>query len=174
MSNIDRLWAPWRVKYIRECSSAKSKTKKSPCIFCSAIKDPVNKFVVAQNKTAFAVLNIYPYNNGHLMVAPRRHAPDIGVLDEEECLDLFKMLNYMRDTLKKVLNPEGFNIGINEGRVSGAGIPGHLHMHIVPRWKGDTNFMPVTSSTKVVSQSLQELLTILKDAKAKRVKGSRR
>jgi ATP adenylyltransferase len=118
--------------------------------------------VFASNKKAFAVLNIYPYNNGHVMVAPRRHVADIGGLNAEEADGLFSLLKDVRLLLKTKLGPEGFNIGINEGRAAGAGIPGHLHIHVVPRWTGDTNFMPAVSGTKVIPQSLEELLELLR------------
>ncbi len=110
------------------------------------------------------MLNIYPYNNGHLLVFPLRHVRDISQLSEEEFLDLFKCLDKAKRLLGKVLRPDGYNIGFNLGRASGAGITGHLHMHIVPRWYGDTNFMPLLSNTKIISQSLKELAKSLKDA----------
>jgi len=108
------------------------------------------------------MLNIFPYNNGHLMVAPLRHVRDISLLDKEEILDLFASLNRAKALLEKVLSPDGYNIGINVSRTAGAGIPGHLHIHIVPRWNGDTNFMPVLNNTKIISQSLEELHKRLK------------
>jgi ATP adenylyltransferase len=110
------------------------------------------------------MLNIYPYNNGHLLIAPLRHLRDIGQLREEEILDLFKSMNKAKQLLQKVLKPEGYNIGFNLTRTAGAGITGHLHLHIVPRWSGDTNFMPVISNTKIISQSLGELARRLKNA----------
>jgi ATP adenylyltransferase len=109
-----------------------------------------------------AMLNIFPYNNGHIMVSPLRHIKELSGLKEVEILDLFKTLNKVTRGLNLVLKPDGFNIGINISRSAGAGIPGHLHIHIVPRWQGDTNFMPVVSDTKIVSQSLDELYKQLK------------
>jgi len=159
MTDVKKLWAPWRAAYLRP---AAGRRKTQGCIFCAAVNDPRKNMVFASNKKAFAVLNIYPYNNGHVMVAPRRHVADIGGLSAEEADGLFSLLKDVRLLLKTKLGPEGFNIGINEGRAAGAGIPGHLHIHVVPRWTGDTNFMPVVSGTKVIPQSLEELLELLR------------
>jgi ATP adenylyltransferase len=152
---MDKLWAPWRINYVQG--------KKSPgCLFCRA-KD----HLVFKTEYSFCLLNIFPYNNGHLMVSPKRHVKDLGQLKNDEVLDLIKALVLAKKLLTKILKPEGFNIGINSGSVAGAGIPGHLHIHIVPRWKGDTNFMPVLAQTKIISQSLEELLKKLRHAYAK-------
>jgi ATP adenylyltransferase len=113
------------------------------------------------------MLNIYPYNNGHLMISPKRHVRDLTQLKEAEMLDFIKALNKAKKLLDKVLKPDGYNIGANLGRAAGAGITGHLHLHIVPRWVGDTNFMSVTGSTKVISQSLKDLYKLLRDAQSK-------
>jgi len=108
------------------------------------------------------MLNIFPYNNGHVMVAPNRHVASLDKLKEKELLELLKLINRTKNKLDKCLRPEGYNIGANIGRIAGAGFPGHVHIHIVPRWNGDTNFMPVIGNTKVISQSLQELYKKLK------------
>jgi ATP adenylyltransferase len=113
------------------------------------------------------MLNLYPYNNGHLMVSPKRHIRDIAQLKETEMLDLMKALNKAKGLLDKVLKPDGYNIGANLGRAGGAGITGHLHLHIVPRWVGDSNFMSITGSTRVISQSLKDLYKRLKNAESK-------
>jgi ATP adenylyltransferase len=113
------------------------------------------------------MLNIYPYNNGHLMIAPLRHVKDLSSLNDAELLDLMRSVEKARSLLSKALKPDGFNIGVNMSRVAGAGIPGHLHVHIVPRWNGDTNFMPVIGNTKVISQSLDALHKLLRHAYAK-------
>jgi ATP adenylyltransferase len=153
---MDKLWAPWRITYVQG-------KKKSGCIFCQAKRQGAKKdFVLFKTKRSLALLNIFPYNNGHLMVAPLRHVRDISMLDNEEALDLFKSLSRAKALLEKVLSPDGYNIGINVSRTAGAGIPGHLHIHIVPRWNGDTNFMPVLNNTKIISQSLEELYKRLK------------
>jgi len=122
---------------------------------------------VFESAHSICLLNIFPYNNGHLMVAPKKHVKDLDELDSEQLLALVQDLLEAKKLLSKVLKPEGFNIGINSGTVAGAGIPGHLHIHIVPRWTGDTNFMPVLGGTKVISQSLEELRKRLRNAHAK-------
>lgn len=150
---MDKLWAPWRISYI---SNAK---KQKGCIFCAAAKSRADKknLVLFRSRSVFAILNKYPYNNGHLMISPYRHIKDLKSFSQEEILDMFSTLNKMQDILRQTLKPDGFNIGINAGRSAGAGIPDHLHMHIVPRWREDTNFMPVLFDTKIISQSLDEL-----------------
>ena len=152
---MDKLWAPWRVKYV-----TKIITKIKGCLFCRILqeknKDKKN-YVFVRTKHSFAVLNIYPYNNGHTLIVPNRHVKDLAQLTNEEREDLLNVLIYCQRLLDKVLTPAGYNVGINLGKVSGAGIPGHLHIHLVPRWRGDVNFMPVTGYTKVISQSLRTL-----------------
>lgn len=146
---MDILWAPWREKYI--------KIKKSKgCLFCRVAKGKKN-LIFLRSKYFFSMLNLYPYNNGHSIVSPYKHIKDTTSLKKEEILDLIFTLNKTISILNKVLKPQGFNIGINLGRVAGAGVIGHLHIHIVPRWKGDTNFMPLISNSKVISQSLKKL-----------------
>lgn len=152
--NVDRLWAPWRVKYV---TSLDKKTKA--CVFCKALKDKNDKknFIFERRKHAYGIFNIYPYNNGHVLIVANRHVGDLPRLSREEKQDLFELLESTKSILQKVLKPTGFNIGINIGRVAGAGFPGHIHIHLVPRWKGDVNFMPVTANTKIVSQSMRVL-----------------
>lgn len=151
---MDRLWAPWRSKFVRG-------KKKRQCIFCLK-KGPVKEAgVVKKSKFSFAMLNIYPYNNGHVMVSPYRHVKDLRELNDKELLDIMRLVQRMQGVLEKKLKPHGFNIGINTGTVAGAGYKDHIHIHIVPRWNGDTNFMPVTGSTKVLPQSLSELHKLL-------------
>lgn len=154
---MDRLWAPWRIKYIK-------KPRAKICIFCKYAREKQKKeeFVLKRTNYSIAVLNLYPYNNGHLMVAPKRHIKEIKDLTEEEVIDIYNLLCKFMDILKMVLKPEGFNIGINIGKVAGAGIEGHLHIHIVPRWEADTNFMSTVAETKVISQSLKELARLIK------------
>ncbi|MBL7151715.1 MAG: HIT domain-containing protein [Candidatus Omnitrophica bacterium] len=158
---MDRLWAPWRINYIKARKGGK-------CIFCKAGRDPKGgDYVIFRSRHCLAVLNIFPYNNGHIMVSPRRHVADISRLNKEEALDLFRSLNRAKKLLEKIMRPEGYNIGMNIQKSAGAGITGHLHIHIVPRWTGDTNFMPVTSDTRVICQSLEELHKLLKNADSK-------
>jgi len=155
---MDKLWAPWRINYV----SGKNKAKG--CIFCSAKNGISKDYVIFKSRLTIVMLNIYPYNNGHLLVSPLRHLRDISQLRQDEVVDLFKCLNKAKALLQKTLRPQGFNIGLNLTRTAGAGITGHLHIHIVPRWEGDTNFMPVVSNTKVISQSLEALARCLKNA----------
>ena len=154
---MDKLWAPWRINYIKNAN------KKGKCIFC----DSNHNFVVFKTRESVCMLNIYPYNNGHLMVAPKRHIRDLSQLNDAQTLDLIKALNKAKKLLDKVLKPDGYNIGANLGHAAGAGIAGHLHLHIVPRWVGDTNFMSTVSSTKIISQSLKDLYKRLKYAESK-------
>lgn len=145
------LWAPWRMLYITKAS------KEKGCFICKAAKAPENpdNLVVDLSKHSIAILNRYPYNNGHLLVAPLRHIPSLEDMNEDEILDLNILLKKMLRLLKQKYRPDGFNIGANLGRVAGAGLPGHFHLHIVPRWNGDTNFMPVLSETKVLPENLK-------------------
>lgn len=157
---INRLWAPWRIKYIRN-----KKSKK--CIFCEGVKHKNKEYIILRTKYSIAMLNIYPYNNGHIMVSPVRHIKDLSQLKEDETLDLFRVLNKVKRLLDRALKPDGYNIGINISKAAGAGIIGHLHIHVVPRWIGDSNFMPIVANTKLIPQSLEELYRQLKHAKSK-------
>lgn len=154
-----RLWAPWRAAYV---TGAHAEVKG--CLFCRKGRSRRGKAdqVLVRGRFAFSLLNKFPYNNGHLMVAPYRHVARIGHLREEEWLDLWRLTDDGVQRLGRALSPHGYNLGINLGRVAGAGIPGHLHLHIVPRWTGDTNFMPVLAQTRVISQSLETAYRILK------------
>lgn len=156
MSPLSRLWAPWRSVFL-------SARKTGPCIFCTARKARSDRrhHVVARGQEVFALLNRYPYNNGHVMVAPYRHVGRLERLRPSEWGEILRMSQQLTARLTTTLRPHGFNIGFNLGRAGGAGIPGHLHLHIVPRWNGDTNFMPVIGQTKVVSQALNEVFTLL-------------
>jgi len=135
---LNRLWAPWRIKYV-------SNPNKKGCIFCKAFKErkDYSNLVILRSKYCFVILNIYPYNNGHMMVVPNRHIKDLEKLSRDEVLDLTATMIKTKNIIKDILRPDGFNIGINIGKVAGAGVKSHLHIHIVPRWNGDTNFMPV-------------------------------
>jgi len=156
---MDRLWAPWRLEYV----TAEEKDSHDGCLFCVkyAEDDDAKNYVVKRGKTCFCLLNIYPYNNGHLMVAPLRHVADLSDLNMEERSEMMELAVEMKELLQKKINPHGFNIGINCGAIAGAGITDHLHLHIVPRWSGDTNFMPVINDTRVIPQSLDALYEIL-------------
>ncbi len=147
------LWAPWRMRFIEG-------RRRGSCFFCEYARAKGrdrDNFVVARGATCFAVLNRYPYNNGHLMVAPLAHKGRLGLLGGRERAELLDMLVEMQEAVGRALRPHGYNIGLNLGRVAGAGVPGHLHFHLVPRWEADTNFMPVVGLTKVIPQSLEAL-----------------
>lgn len=161
---MDKLWAPWRSKYITKVGSIKE------CIFCSKPKSKKDKanHIVFRSRHSFAILNIYPYNNGHIMIVPYRHVNDITKLSDEEIIDIMHLLRKSQELLSKTMNPGGYNIGINVGKAAGAGLKDHAHIHLVPRWVGDVNFMPVFASTKVISESLDALYDKLK--KCSRVK----
>lgn len=156
---MKKLWAPWRINYIRQ-----NKVERG-CLLCKIASDrkrDKENLVFLREKEAFCVLNKFPYNNGHVMICPTAHKKDLKELTGSEILCLASLIIKTQGFLNKALSPQGFNIGINVGRVSGAGIEKHLHVHIVPRWIGDTNFMPVISDTRVISQSLTELYKQLK------------
>lgn len=150
---MNMLWAPWRVAYIQQ-----SKHKK--CILCTIgknRKEDKKNLVLLRGKYSFSLLNLYPYNNGHFMACPLRHTKTLEGLRKEEIAELFDMIKKTKRLTDKALRPNAYNIGLNLGRVSGAGILGHIHVHVVPRWNGDTNFMPVLAHTKVMPQSLASL-----------------
>ncbi|MGH2663584.1 MAG: HIT family protein [Actinomycetota bacterium] len=149
---MERLWAPWRMEYI---GSAREGGEQG-CIFCEKPKegDDERVYILARTELSFAILNTYPYNSGHLMVAPFRHEGDLENLKEDELLDLQRLIQRCIKALKEAMQPDGFNLGMNLGLVAGAGIPDHLHWHVVPRWSGDTNFMPVVGETKVLPELL--------------------
>ncbi len=156
------LWAPWRLDYI---VAAKQEEAPSGCFICRYLvdtNDPAN-YVVRRGKHSVVILNRYPYNNGHLLVAPLGHKASLSDLNDEESLEIHQQLQLMTVALQATLNPDGFNVGLNLGRVAGAGLPGHLHWHVVPRWSGDTNFMTVCADTHVIPQSLAELYRLLMD-----------
>ena len=153
---MEKLWSPWRSKYIESLSKKKDDDE---CIFCEAAKNDVNdpeNLLVRKGELTFTLLNLYPYNNGHLMIIPFRHIGDLDDLSNQEGSEIFRELQLARRALLDISQPQGFNIGANLGRIGGAGIYEHIHFHIVPRWSGDTNFMPVLGEVKVISQELKE------------------
>ena len=153
---MEKLWSPWRSKYIESLSNEMDDDK---CIFCEAAKNDVNdpeSLLVRKGELTFTLLNLYPYNNGHLMTVPFRHIGDLDDLSDQEGSEIFRELQLARRALLDISKPQGFNIGANLGRIGGAGIDEHIHFHIVPRWSGDTNFMPVLGDVKVISQELKE------------------
>jgi ATP adenylyltransferase len=155
---MKQLWAPWRMTYIDEGS------KEPGCILCDKSKqsDLREALVIAQTAHSVVMLNKYPYNNGHLLLAPKRHEHNISGLSAEEYSDLNEALRRSVDIVRRALNPGGINLGMNLGRCAGAGIEDHLHWHVVPRWEGDTNFMPVVGETRVMPQHLLDSYDRLK------------
>lgn len=151
---MEKLYAPWREQFIK-----KTKSKKTHCIFCekSQEKNDKKNFIIKRYAHCFVIINLYPYNAGHVMVAPYRHCKDITELTQAERLDIMNAAALATSAIQIACNPEGFNIGFNLGAVAGAGIPGHIHLHIVPRWNGDTNFMPIIADTKHISLDLAVL-----------------
>ena len=150
---MEHLWAPWRLEFIKG-------PRPGGCFFCDAAKaalaDEPAHLVLARTATAIAILNRYPYNNGHLMVAPIAHVATLELLPPATATDVMALTQRALRVLQNVLTPEGFNVGINQGKVAGAGVADHVHQHVVPRWGGDTNFMPVIADTKVLNESLSK------------------
>ncbi|RJQ32925.1 MAG: HIT domain-containing protein [Actinobacteria bacterium] len=155
---MEKLWAPWRMKYIMS-------EQPKGCIFCVKPSEDTDKdnYILHRSKHAFVIMNIFPYNNGHLMVVPYRHLSDFEMLNTEEKAEIMDLISLSIKALKKAFNPEGFNVGMNIGRIAGAGIADHLHAHVVPRWGADTNYMPVIADTKVLSEALEDTYIRLKD-----------
>src|SRR5262249_52989043 len=150
---MDQLWAPWRLSYV---AKALAPTSNDSCFLCEglAADDDRRYLIVLRTPRSVVVLNRFPYNNGHVLVAPRLHKGRLDELDPDELLETMETLRRMVGALDGLLHPDGYNIGLNLGVAAGAGLPGHLHWHVVPRWHGDTNFMPILANTKVIVQSL--------------------
>jgi ATP adenylyltransferase len=146
------LWAPWRMEYILEAKDQ----SLDECIFCTLPRAQADRdnLILWRGRQAFVLLNKFPYNPGHLMVVPYTHTAELDDLVPDQLTDLMLSLRRAVGCLRRAMNPDGYNIGINLGRVAGAGIPGHVHYHVVPRWDGDQNFMPVIAETKVIPQHL--------------------
>ena len=156
---MESLHAPWRIEYIL---ARKPELKEGLFTRIAQSSDDEANFVVVRDRTCFALLNRYPYNGGHLMVVPYKEVADLNGLTDEEAADLWKLVRRCLNALTAVMKPDGFNVGINLGKVAGAGILEHLHIHIVPRWNGDTNFMPVIANTGVVPDALKEIAAKLR------------
>ena len=157
---MERLWAPWRLSYV---ASGKPPTAGDACFICEGLADSDDRArLIARRAThSVVVLNRFPYNNGHLLIAPKSHKADLRDLTNDESLELQQLLCELIEVLDKAIHPDGYNIGLNLGRVAGAGLPGHLHWHLVPRWNGDTNFMPVVTDHRVIVQSLDSFYDLL-------------
>ncbi len=159
---MKKMWSPWRSNYIE---SFKNKSDEDECVFCNAVSenpDDKESLVVFKGQTSFIMLNLYPYNNGHLMVIPNRHISDPLELSDDEIMEIMKLNKLAMTAVKNVMHPHGFNFGANIGKAAGAGIHEHIHFHLVPRWQGDTNFMPVLGEVKIISQDLLETKKNLK------------
>ena len=159
----DNLWAPWRLEYIR----ALSDKDDDGCFLCRYAGQPeqdASHQVIWRGPTCLTVFNQFPYNNGHLLIAPLAHKADLDELDDATLDELIRTVRDAKRLLKETTSAHGFNVGMNFGRCAGAGLPGHLHVHIVPRWDGDTNFMAVVGSTRVISQSIEALLAQMREA----------
>jgi ATP adenylyltransferase len=169
--NYEQLWAPWRLGYILGDQPAEPVRDEKPllpgadpeCFLCQDAQegDDHGRYVVHRGPLTVTVLNRYPYNNGHLLVAPRRHLGGLTELDDATHLELMQVLSRMVGILQKKLEPQGFNVGLNLGRPAGAGLPDHLHWHVVPRWMGDTHFMPILAGVRVIPQSLEALWELM-------------
>jgi len=157
---MDHLWAPWRLAYV---AAAKPPAENDPCFICRGLTDSKDRehLIALRTPHSVVVLNRFPYNNGHLLIAPKAHIGNLHDLTAEQILDTQQTLTRMLRLLDGLVHPEGYNIGLNLGRVAGAGLPGHVHWHIVPRWNGDTNFMPVLADVKVIAQALDALYDAL-------------
>ena len=157
---MDQLWAPWRLAYV---AAAKPPTDRDPCFICAGLaeQDDRKNLIALRTQKSVVVLNRFPYNNGHILIAPQAHKAKLQDLDADEILDTQQALARMIDVLDATMRPEGYNVGLNVGRVAGAGLPGHVHWHIVPRWNGDTNFMPVLGDVRVIAQSLEALYDLV-------------
>lgn len=151
------LWAPWRIEYI-------TGKREEGCFFCKypAENNDRERLILYRGKKTFVVMNYYPYNNGHIMIAPYRHTSEIADLDNETKLEMMLLVDHSIRIFREEMSAQGFNVGLNLGDVAGAGVKDHLHMHVVPRWSGDTNFMPVIGNTKVISEGLQDTWLKLK------------
>jgi ATP adenylyltransferase len=153
---VKRLWAPWRLEYIR------SADEQDGCVFCRAARAGDEEgLVVHRGERAFVLVNRFPYASGHLMVAPARHTGDFGTLDAEEIVEIHRLAGTALGVLAESMHPQGFNLGWNLGRIAGAGVVDHVHLHVVPRWAGDTNFMPVLADTRVLPEALETTRTTL-------------
>ena len=161
MANF-RIWAPWRLAYVKDAS----KDIEEECIFCAkpAQDDDVANLIVHRGEHSFVILNLFPYTNGHLMVAPYDHVGRLQDLPAETTAEMMALAQRAMGRLEEVYEPHGFNVGFNQGRVAGAGVEHHIHLHVVPRWGGDTNFMPVIADTRVMPQTLEQSYEALKGA----------
>lgn len=156
------LWAPWRIEYIRTLADE----RQAGCFLCNYAAAPDKdggNGVLWRSDTCLTTFNQFPYSPGHLLVAPLTHAPNLEDLDEAVLTELMRQVRDAKRLLDAVCGPHGYNVGLNLGRCAGAGLPGHLHLHVVPRWEGDTNFIPVLTDTRVISQSIEDLHRLMRE-----------
>jgi ATP adenylyltransferase len=156
----ERIWAPWRLAYVKDAS----KDAEQECIFCAkpAQDDDEANLIVHRGERCFVILNRFPYTNGHLMIAPYEHRATLSELDPDTIAEMMSLTQRAMRALEDRYEPHGYNVGFNQGRVAGAGVEHHIHMHVVPRWGGDTNFMPVLADTRVMPQTLSDTYATLK------------
>lgn len=156
---MNHLWSPWRMEYIENTD------KVDGCIFClaQAMEDGAENLIALRGKHAFVILNRYPYTSGHLMVVPFEHQPDLETLDSVTRTEMMELTSRCTTILKNIYKPQGYNLGVNIGEAAGAGVPGHVHIHIVPRWKGDTNFMSTVGGARVLPEALEVTYQRIKD-----------
>lgn len=159
--HLESLWAPWRVEYFE----AEHKAPNDFLLIAAQSTDDAAHLVVARNKSSFLIMNKYPYSAGHLMAVPYRKVASMEALSDPEALEIWKMCSLAQQILRRVVRAQGFNVGVNLGKVAGAGFAEHLHFHIVPRWPGDSNFMPVVAGTRIVPEALEPLYTKLVEAR---------
>ena len=157
---MDQIWTPWRMKYLE------NEAHPEECPFCLALKEANQDemYLVCRGKNTFVILNAYPYTTGHLLVLPLEHQEQLALLDEATRAEMMEMINHAMDVLREVYQPDGFNVGLNMGGAAGAGIPKHLHWHVVPRWSGDTNFMTVAGGVRVLPELLEDTFQKIKSA----------
>ena len=166
----NRIWAPWRLEYVKDAS----KDVEEECVFCAkpALGDDETALIVHRGERCFVILNLYPYTNGHLMVTPYEHVGKLQELDQATSAEMFGLAQIAMARLETVYRPHGFNVGFNQGRAAGAGVEHHIHMHVEPRWGGDTNFMPVIADHRVMPQSLEDSYRVLAGAFTSGTEGS--
>ena len=169
---MERLWSPGRSQYIQTFGTA---AEDDDCVFCRALQSAADdeNYLVGRHRDCFTILNLYPYNSGHLLIVPNLHTASYQDLSSEAYVEMMGLVRQWLSVLDEVMHPQGYNIGSNIGRTGGAGIDQHIHMHIVPRWSGDVNFMPVIGDTKVISESLHDTMTKLRAAFALRADSSK-
>jgi len=161
---MENLWSPWRSEYIESFDTPRKEEEE--CFLCAGAskhEESKERLIVARNELCFVVMNRYPYNSGHLLIAPYRHCGELPNLSAAERTEIMETINTSCEVLSELYKPHGINIGANIGRAAGAGVPGHLHFHLVPRWNGDTNFMPLLAEVKVISESIQTAYLHLTD-----------